>query len=377
MPVTSLKATRLLNKQWGFVAVKVLWDTFKTNLDDKGEKCFDALLSSSPGGALDNLRGINLQSGCASSTLENHLTQLLCVLPRDRIRDFSSVTLIPGRILGILLKSQTQLRRLAVRYVPLPTNYLTGNLQKLTSLNIVLPRNSNTYKSWLENAPTLKELVLRTSGGSDKLGARALPQENALLKLDSLNMEYLRLGSESNSVADLTCLVVLKSLRINSFHGLEHFLDQLAKDISNCKDTALKSLVIEQPYDTNSLKEYLDSLLRVVTGLETLIIAAKNIDLPSMEIMCCQGRTLRYLHIDHNADYLFAERQREDGEIRNYSNEELARLFDQCPNVEELAIDALPINFNNYPTFDIFSFPERRTSKEKDLIRILVRSDNN
>jgi hypothetical protein len=54
----------------------------------------------------------------------------------------------------------------------------------------------------------------------------------------------------------------------------------------------------------------------------------------------------------------------------------LARLFDQCPNVEELAIDALPINFNNYPTFDIFSFPERRSSKEKYLIRILVRSDN-
>jgi len=116
-----------------------------TNLDESST--IDALLRSDD--ILDMIKeldidGCNYREGHFSTTTEisNRFVQLLCALPRNSLRVFTTTLDFDERTVGLILKTQSQLSKLSFPSTTLHDKLLAGNLDKLEDLTLLESRRS-------------------------------------------------------------------------------------------------------------------------------------------------------------------------------------------------------------------------------------------
>jgi hypothetical protein len=279
------------------------------------------------------------------------LIQVLSVIPRNSLRAFTTTFDLDERTIGLVLKTQTKLLKLAVPSKTLPDNYLRGNLDTLTDLTLKVDNKSIPVRHrYLAFTRVLRNLTIEPAPRNrDAELAHAvwnLKMEN-LLELRSLKIHSMRIQKRKDSFGAFTHLNKLEFLLLSNCPKMAITIQSLAEEFLKCANSALKSLIIRQMRTIDggkSLDTELESLLEFIPTLETLCITAVQVDRPSIKSICRHGNTLRYLHVDHFPD-LFNYTNEVADTIERYNVEELEQLVSSCQNIEGLSLNLVDIDF--------------------------------
>jgi hypothetical protein len=257
------------------------------------------------GGCLGFARELGIRSQYSHQpmpSVDDALIQVLLALPRDRLRKFEVDDQLHCRTVGLLIKNQTQLKSLSVS-IPLGSvpaaAFLQHNLQKLVELKIT-PGDIAAHGKWLTHTPELKYLTLQSleSVEPHTLVDWVLPMGSGPLKLQSLSLKRLKLKCIPGQIGHLTQLSTLEVLSISGCQSVGYFIEQLAKDFSQCDHVGLKTFVISQTRRARNWSRNFENLLKSFSGLDTIYVSAYRINRIAVDAVGQHGGTLRYLHID-------------------------------------------------------------------------------
>ncbi|KAG9194987.1 hypothetical protein G6011_00107 [Alternaria panax] len=368
--VDSLKIVRLVGKEWSSAAGMILWQTFRSDLEESNNRHnreIDALVQSKT--VPDMIKQLDLNADGIGhrdfpSTVEtsNHLLRLLSVLPRDCLRAFTTNFDLDEETIGLVLKTQVKLLKLAVPFKTLHVNHLINNLDQLTNLTLISNDNDESSRiCYLPFTKALRNLTLKLRSSSTDSGGRysvwSIPKTKPLLELRSIEIHYTLIQEKESSFGGLTDLSKLEFLLLSNCPGIAVTIQSLTNELLKCGNPALKSLIIRQtdwlnpkePYDTE-----LESLLEAVPSLETLCITVTETNRPSVESICRNANTLRYLHVDQFPN-LFDYTNEDVDEIERYTPQELEQLVSACPDIEGLSLNLVGMNLGNWRPDDTFS----------------------
>jgi hypothetical protein len=268
------------------------------------------------GGCLGFARELGIRSQYSHQpmpSVDDALIQVLLALPRDRLRKFEVDDQLHCRTVGLLIKNQTQLKSLSVS-IPLGSvpaaAFLQHNLQKLVELKIT-PGDIAAHGKWLTHTPELKYLTLQS-------------------------LESVKLKCIPGQIGHLTQLSTLEVLSISGCQSVGYFIEQLAKDFSQCDHVGLKTFVISQTRRARNWSRNFENLLKSFSGLDTIYVSAYRINRIAVDAVGQHGGTLRYLHIDQSNDFTF---DHDDPDVDRYELAELEELVEKCSNIEELGLN--------------------------------------
>jgi hypothetical protein len=340
LAMNDLKNLRLINKEWNVSAASALWVSLTTHLQETPIRSLDELLA---GGCLNFVRELGIRSSYSPQpalSVDDALIQVLLALPQDRLRKFEVDNQLHCRTVGLLIKNQTQLKSLSVSIllgsVPAAA-FLQDNLQKLVELKITLG-DIATYGQWFSHTPKLEYLTLQSLESVDPhtLVDWVPPMGSGPLKLRSLSLKRLKLKCIPGQIGHLTQLSTLEVLSISECRSVGYFIEQLAKDFSQCDHVGLKTFVISQTRRARNWSRDFEKLLKSFSGLDTIYVSAYRINRIAVDAIGQHGGTLRYLHIDQSNDFTF---DHDDPDVDRYELAELEELVEKCSNIEELGLN--------------------------------------
>lgn len=329
-----------MNKQWSDSAATVLWETFVTDFDETDGRELDTILTSPSSALMKNIRHLHIHRprGKRDIQTKTQLTQLLCALTRNQLRSCTLEVALDGRTLGLLISCQKQLEVLNILSITEPpsSDYLANNMQKLIELTIRLGSDDrSTYGQWLIHTPNLTTLKLMARQGLSPFKIWRASHDDALLKLQTLVLDGLRVPGVSDHIGGFTHLPSLRDLRINNCENLA-FLRNIAEELASCQEQSLKWLEIVQLWGYKDWCQHFDQFLNSFLGLEAIFITVSDGELPPIQSICRHGQTLSCLNVDPLNP---TNNRRGPSDAWSYDASDLNKLVENCQNIEELGID--------------------------------------
>ncbi|KAH7411840.1 hypothetical protein DE146DRAFT_750991 [Phaeosphaeria sp. MPI-PUGE-AT-0046c] len=382
MPQKSLKDIRLVNQSWSQVSAALLWHTFASDLSTPVTRDFDALLTSQPGGFLDSVRILHINTaGSSSSQTETTLLQLLSLLPRGSLQKFTADHAMECRTLGVLIRRQPHLRELSSPICrfngnkgPPGKRYVAGNLTGLRVLTIFANNSQEGYDAWFLHSPLLDTLTVSGSLGGGLSIFKPWSAEPKLKRLKSLHLDNLSFSASAGALDAWLDLRSLQTLTLRNCTRVGNFLDALATAYTvhslSPLSSALKSISIySAKHNQYEWIGELEGLLAIITGLEYLYASASTDQCIDIQSICCQATTLRYLVVE----YLSSWDQEDDDADLIYGDTELQRLSKACSHIEELGLSCPQIDFIEWPPLEPFEWSPvaMQSQHEKKLAKFL------
>jgi len=320
-----------------------------------------------------HLRGDDIQSCHTLLDLGRAylLVQLLCALPRNNLRAFTSNFLLDRRTVGLILKSQTKLSEIIFPHQVLDDYYLEGNVDKLTDLTLELHKAVTKVRTnCLAFTTALRSLAIgstaRDAHNGKMISVFSMPKLQRPLSLRNLEICSTTIRNKEGSFGGMTDLSKLQSLLLSNCPGIAVTMEYLAKEFLECEISALKSLIVRQTSTTNAEKPFhteLQTLLEAVPALETLCVTAIKAKLLPIDTICRHGRSLRYLHVDHFPN-LHEYISRPLNKVERYTPQELEKLVSSCPNIEGLSLNLVGWDFGDFDIDEIFALGETTWNDE-------------
>ncbi|KAF9701490.1 hypothetical protein EKO04_000160 [Ascochyta lentis] len=350
LPNTDLKNVRLSNKQWSASAAMILWKELTIDLIDSNTRNVVTILDSNSNGILDNLKNLSISTckGFLSQPLQQQvnisLLVLLGTLKRDCLNAFiSSEYALSKYELGILLRNQTQIKKLAVSLTtdkggPPGENYIKGALLVLEELFI---KTSGTehhayqgYFHWFAHTPNLRKLCIegKVRSATACFDAWALPDQTPLLKLHTLELSHVQLYDLPRNIVDCLHVPSLQFLEISECENVSSLLGSFTAAFNKTSDIFLEYLSISSSESAEDLSGSLEGFLEAIAGVSTIRLAFTSGNLPGPRSLIRCGPTLKSLRISHR-----------DPECL-YTPQELQQLVESCPNLVWIALDLVNLS---------------------------------
>ncbi|KAI4912139.1 uncharacterized protein J4E92_010184 [Alternaria infectoria] len=376
LPYDDQKHARLIDKAWSSVAGTVLWNTFTTNLDEGST--IDALLRSDD--ILDMIKELDID-GCnygeepfpTTTEISSRFVQLLCALPRNSLRAFTTTLDFDERTVGLILKTQSQLSKLSFPSTTLHDKLLTGNLDKLEDLTL-LPQEADRHADakCLAFTPVLRRLAIKPKAQDAHNGrpySWSMPKLEVLLDLRNIEIHSAFIEEQGDCFGGMTNLSSLQSLLLSNCSDMPRTVQCLADEFLKCDKPALNSVIFRQLNGLEGEKPFnteIEHFLEAVPTLETLCITTIKAMRPSIGSICRHGESLRYLHIDHFPN-LYEYRGLYTGNVERYTPQELERLVASCPRIEALSLNLVDWDLGDYTAYDTFNVHDTGRGLQEDV----------
>ncbi|CAO2648641.1 Nn.00g079080.m01.CDS01 [Neocucurbitaria sp. VM-36] len=388
LPRSKLKDIRIVNKEWGSIAASLLFSVFNTNLVETRQRRLAAMLVSPAGGLLDSVRELNIvhqEDGRVPADKDNKILQLLCVLPHNCLSGLSSIVPLHVLVVGLLLRTQTKLRRLSVpieynkQICPPPgKRYINGNLQFMESLTIFATgHDEDGYAAWLPDLSALRRL--RVSGVNN--GTQHKPSFNGwkslalspTLKLNKLYLRSIRLPETPSDIVKCINLPSLQKLFIMSCLNSGPFLAFVAQQLAGSTDTSALKVLRQGRERIEGPLKHIEDLLKSVSGLESLILDVDGANPLAISSLQSHGTSLKVLLLGFSKDRGSRTANMELTDSL-YAVKDLTQLVDTCPHLHVLGISLANIDFRGWPAFrsvGISLSPSRTTPKGLQIAQAL------
>lgn len=331
------------------MAAALLWYQLRVDirLYETHRDRFDALLNSSPYGILDNVKKLNIDTACTTSSaadkqqVTSALIKLFSALPRDSLMSLHSETLpIHPDVICVLLRTQNQLREFEVLIDEDSPDGLPGGIYARHSLSLmekikvdVVGRQHQTYRglcAWLIYASKLHYLnIMGRRGRPNSFEGWTPSAQPHLVRLRRLVIRNVSLPGMPERITQHLHIPSLEVLHLKDCSSVEPFMLALAQEYKQTKRYALKIFShITERESKEDPEEASAKLIESVNGLTDIVSSHREADLTDLQCLKTSGGSLCSLKLFcDNEDPVY------------YSAEDLDRLRLICPVLEDLRID--------------------------------------
>lgn len=358
------------------MAATLLWRHLRVDISlyDADRPRFNALLSSSPNGILDNVKELSI---FASRTRPSHvqkeqttsvLLRLLSVLPQDKLMTFHSGTLpVHPDVICVLLRTQSQLREVAMlvderNLDGLPEGiHVRNNLSQMEKITFdVAGVQHQTYRSagvWLVHTPKLHDLTIKgRDSGLNAFKGWIPPIHSNLVKLRRLAIHDVYLKDLPIGITKNLQLPSLEHLSLRECSNAAPFLLSLAQKFKQTDNPALESFEHCGVSVQEDAQEACAKLIESVNGLKDITVGVMTGAV--LDLQCLGSNSTSLRRLDLVCD---------DDDIEYYSAEDLVQLKFLCPALEWLSVNLghLSSVFDDVALSEAFVLAEHREYVQK------------
>ncbi|KAH7073953.1 hypothetical protein BKA63DRAFT_515100 [Paraphoma chrysanthemicola] len=363
---TDRKSVATINKAWSAVVLPFLWDTFKTDLLQRGGRSLSALANANSN-IIKHVRHIHLLARTLVGNAD-HLPTLLAAIPRGQLRGFATIDEIQASSLNLLLLLHPKLDSLILPAgssisEALQSPWTSGCFSNVHSMVLDVESVSceGFRRLWREcrglrkldlrylapvygsgrSLPQLKEELFAKST-NPPVGPRdsdtTVTEAHTPLALTRLFIGNVLLPKSIDKMFERIEALALQVLQLDMTFGISNLFKSLASSFAQ-KEVSLKHLRINRLPKAEA-EEVLESLLLFLTsfcGLETIWIQCDDCSKISTDGIINHGETLKTLFIVNGGVH------RQD-KTKCMVAEDLQQITTACPELQQLCLNLYEID---------------------------------